>query len=484
MFKLFNTFFKKNIKNVIPNNLFKNSHKKFSNITKKFINNFKQVPLNFNFHKLCKPKTIILGSFGLFNMTILSTLSNEKNNVQTFEYGETKEEFTLINNLKEGPYKLFQNNELIIECNYLNGKRHGKFIRYECGRPAVACYYNQGKLHNEYIEYCNFDNYQGIQKLCTYDNGILHGKFIENWSDGTLYKKGNYVNGKLHGRIELQKGGYENYENGVLCGKLRHCDCTGLVIKEGTFDKGRGCYKTYWNGKLKEVVDERYNGIYQLWDNGILIEEKNYKDQILEGKYYLFSTHYNKILELSNYKNGKKNGLSHTSNENSTSTYTIQNYDNDVLNGPSTTYVKNKDKDVPIIQCHYKNGKLHGNYKRYSHNYSLIELEYNEGEIVAVLHNYKWLSKDTKFVFQTIVDKDHFLMIKLLIPPDSLRYNDVKGTKIEKAHVLQIIDIFGHEYNNVGKFTVGELVFSDSETTPNSFSIYPSAEPHYFFKNK
>ncbi|HSD05667.1 hypothetical protein [Flavobacterium sp.] len=127
-----------------------------------------------------------------------------------------------------------------------------------------------------------------------YKNGVRNG-LKENFdSDGNIWLRQEYKDGKLNGANEM-------YSNGKIVSKT--------IYKDGKKD---GLSSSYTNGQL--ISETTYknnlrNGISRTYFNGVLISENNYLDDLQDG----VSTSYNmnkKGMDAT-YQKGKKNGVSH-----------------------------------------------------------------------------------------------------------------------------------------------------------------------------
>lgn len=178
-----------------------------------------------------------------------------------------------------------------------------------------------------------------------YKDGIKHGLFKGMFSEeGEIYLyEGRYLNGIKHGiwKIMYQDGkikgeleyshdkpcgqwkyyyrnkvfeGYENFEDGILSGRLEYFDKTGNVSTDALYYKGllSGKFVKYYSADSIDVIANfhygKLNGTIKFFSkDGILL---------LEGKYFqnkrvdLWRLFYNNgnIKTTISYKNGKKNG--------------------------------------------------------------------------------------------------------------------------------------------------------------------------------
>lgn len=89
-----------------------------------------------------------------------------------------------------------------------------------------------------------FQDGQGVKELLTFKDGILDGIRESYYPNGQLSRKGQYLNGKLHGKWTAwdEKGNlkYEvHYESDKLTGHYITWFHTGVIKEKGMFDQDR-----------------------------------------------------------------------------------------------------------------------------------------------------------------------------------------------------------------------------------------------------
>ena len=227
-----------------------------------------------------------------------------KNITDTFEtYGEKFiEKGKKVNFKLDGKYQKFlaDTNILVEEKNYKNGQLEGEYKEYS----------TRGKL----IE------------IGTYQNGLKHGQFKQYTYDGVLL--GTYVAGKIKNENFSAK-----YNNGTLkaeykierfdfdLGKIskisgKNYDEQGKLIKETirTYEENKiiDNFTKYEDGIIEKgtMINLQYEGNYKKFfeANNILFEEKNYKNNVLDGEYKKYSIEGN-LEEKGQYVNGKQDGI-------------------------------------------------------------------------------------------------------------------------------------------------------------------------------
>lgn len=139
------------------------------------------------------------------NLVVLSFKTNKMNGVQQtlYEDGKKKQEYNLVNGVKEGVYKSwYPNGQLDTICNYTNGVIEG----------PVKVYYNTGERFQEY----------------NYVKGKIDGIF-HIWNKcGTKLQEYTYVNGKQDG---LYKEWYSNGKKKVECTYDKNRSLNGFYLK-------------------------------------------------------------------------------------------------------------------------------------------------------------------------------------------------------------------------------------------------------------
>lgn len=130
------------------------------------------------------------------------------------------------------------------------------------------------EIRNFYLENVN------IKRVRSYQNNVLHGIMVEYDVDGKELKRVEYKNGKpYHGIFEtLEKS--ESYENGVY-----HGDVIDYYVKNKKVRMNIQRITPYVNGK-KDGIMKEYN------QEGDVIKEVEYKDDVINGKYKLYNYQY------------------------------------------------------------------------------------------------------------------------------------------------------------------------------------------------
>lgn len=188
-----------------------------------------------------------------------NTTSVDKNGkvIVFYKFSQNKkEEYTLVNGIKNGLYQsYYKSGQLFEEYNCLDGKMHGVYqMWHKNGQKAVERMYNAGKATGLYREYywdgqlCREYNYHS-------DSGKAHGPYKIWYRSGILFESGFYNNGKKVGitpvdnnidfNIFIKHGAsLKAKEEGAKCGicfdpftkSVVVASCCSLMICSGCLD--------------------------------------------------------------------------------------------------------------------------------------------------------------------------------------------------------------------------------------------------------
>jgi len=189
--------------------------------------------------------------------------NGERKKGKQYNDGALEYEGYFKNNKRHGKGKeFFGNEELFFEGNYINGLKHGEGTEYfKCHlKIKFKGYYRYGKMHhgigynvfNEEIhfELDNEGNGKDVEEYNYYDqlifkgnycNGKRHGKGIEyNPKTGHIIYKGNYINGKRKQKVKDKdlkcwiRGnvlkGKENIINKLKFARIEELPCICLTL--------------------------------------------------------------------------------------------------------------------------------------------------------------------------------------------------------------------------------------------------------------
>lgn len=219
---------------------------------------------------------------------------------------------------------------------------------YDDGTLKEETSYRDGKLHGVSKAYYE----DGVLKReATYEDGRPEGVGRTYHRNGQLKSEVHFKDGKRHDsrKVYDEKGRLlfeENYNMGKRDGVLRTYDAeTGKPLSIHSFKNGElhGRYVAYRPGGLK----------------GEKFIEGNYVDGKLEGESLRYSVlDGSLVVEASNYKDGKLNGLvTYYYDKNSSAPGKIERtetYKDGLLEGPTTYY---DEKGKKILVEYYQNGE-------------------------------------------------------------------------------------------------------------------------------
>jgi antitoxin component YwqK of YwqJK toxin-antitoxin module len=233
----------------------------------------------------------VLGSNGWFYTYDQERLKDYTGNVKVCRGGKLYSKIKYVNGLPNGPYVRYNTNDgRIFETgNYLNGIKHGPWVYYEYGNSYVSVekgQYNKGYKVGEWID--SSDNGQIISKKnyivdtlynpnyrqqWSSENSfsqeeinkllqeeqiqgfeILHGQWIQYYSNGQIMEKTNYLNGVKDGES------IQYHENGQIMEKTNYLN----GIQEGE------SIRYYSNGQIQSKINRYGEWIEQYDENGIL----------------------------------------------------------------------------------------------------------------------------------------------------------------------------------------------------------------------
>jgi antitoxin component YwqK of YwqJK toxin-antitoxin module len=238
---------------------------------------------------------------------------------QTNIYGVKviKAEYTLIDNKKEGLYKVFHKNEKLKSVlNYINDKKTGVYKEYdERENLLYECSYNDDKKNGLYKVYYRNSlssasssiSLSGVKSEVNYIDDKKEGLYKEYNEDGSISKIYTYINDKKEG---LYKEYYPKVKIGVMNTETDLEDNLSVKLEVNYVnDKRTGLYITYHPNKsiaiICNYVNDKIEGTYREYfskkipkgskikiedykETGILKEDSFYINGYKEGicKYY------------------------------------------------------------------------------------------------------------------------------------------------------------------------------------------------------
>lgn len=288
-----------------------------------------------------------------------------KNITDSFEtYGEKFiERGTKVNFKLEGKYQKFMADTgiLLEEKNYKNGQLEGEYKEYSIrGKLIEIGTYQSGLKHGQFKQY-------------TYD-GVLLGTYVAGKIENE-YFSAKYNNGTLKAEYKIERFDFYSGKISNISGK--NYNEQGKLIKEisRTYEENKiiDKFTKYEDGIIEKgtMVNLQYEGNYKKFFeiNNVLFEEKNYKNNVLDGEYKRYSFEGN-LEEKGQYINGKKEGTwitySSTNSGVVKDTFKYENgnlkeINNININSIKSTKEKIKPKEVQKERATRSRGRSKGN---------------------------------------------------------------------------------------------------------------------------
>lgn len=293
------------------------------------------------------------------------------------EYGIISEEIVYENGVLNGLQKKYSragggSNYLEVESVYNQGKKNG-FMKmyYKGGEVKEECNFLFDNIDGERKEY--YQNGQ-IKSISVYTNGILNGWHRTYFEDGRLCFECLYINGLESGtKIKYYENGQleeeSTYENGKKDGYEKRFSEYGCLIYQARYLQGLIVVDA--NNIIENHQYRTGSGFFGVSEN------QNPNLIYFEGVPYT-----GKVYEKSFEEQITVRNPDYTSKE-----YYLERYKefkDGVLNGREYEQFENGQL---YRECFYKNGVLHGEYKKYSYTendgqikfYLAYECSFNEG---------------------------------------------------------------------------------------------------------
>ena len=289
------------------------------------------------------------------------------NGKQTFkdEKQGIVEHIECANGIRNGAYKKFLNDTLILEGNYAQLLKDGVWKWYdekgviqreesyakeiadgtwkwydEGGNLTQESNFKQGLKDGSWKWY----EYGTLQREENYTQDIEDGVWKWYYADGQLEIEGSYKQGLMDGlwkwydeigNLQQEIGFKEGFGDGIWKGYFAN----GKLEIEGSYKEGLmdGIWKQYYeNGKLArdekyiqgledgawkeysengEIQQESYftqglkTGVWKTYDNGFLVVEEPYKNDLLNGMSKTYYPLTKRVMFSINYTDGKENGV-------------------------------------------------------------------------------------------------------------------------------------------------------------------------------
>lgn len=379
------------------------------------------------------------------------------NFVEYDEDGNKEAEYVMANGMKNGVLKIYEDGKIYNSTTYKDDIKNGQRVEYhyndETGKlqlKLIGEYLNDEKNGTWKLFFIEEGTTERLLTLENYTKDVKNGQFQDVKGDSLII--GSYKNDELHGKYKVYRdfskmlfGGVirtdtskltlvvdGNYYEGLESGYWKNYDLTNTLRSEGRFSNGQetGEWKYYYTswGDDKGSSQPYSKQLYLVLNfaNGDLegkatrysyLEEEEYPcSEIDENKNPLDTCKrmvYQKVLETTFYKNGKRNGpfeLRDSLNEiyakgffkedlkdgewfhrytdkgvNDETYFTYQkgNYTSDKRNGKWVQYYT----EGKIAETfNYKNGELHGEYIEWNNqNKPREKKQFNYGKLTELI---------------------------------------------------------------------------------------------------
>lgn len=426
--------------------------------------------------------------------------------------GNLEAEYTMTNGKKNGVLKIYEDGKLSYSSTVKDDSKNGKHIEYyynnETGKlqfKQIGDYLNDDKNGTWKLYFIEDNNTEKLLNFESYTKDIRTGAFQYIKADSLII--GNYKNDELHGEYKVYRDFVRTLFGAVICtdiskltltsegsyyegletGYWKNYDFTETLRSEGRFSNGQKTgewkyYYTSWiDGKGGSLPYSKQLYLIANYSNGeldgkstrysYLEEEKFPCSEIDENKNPLDTCKryiYQKVLETTFFKNGKRNGpfeLRDSINE----VIAKGNFKNDLKDGEWLHRYSITDvyKETYFIyqKGNYTNDKRNGKWIQY----------YTEGKI-AETFNYKNDELNGEYVswnqFNKPREKKQFNYGKLteLITYDSLGVKPVNKYEIydEKNNSYKCRKT---EYNENLTVTQEYWLKKDKDINHNLFEI-------------
>jgi antitoxin component YwqK of YwqJK toxin-antitoxin module len=242
-----------------------------------------------------------------------------------FADGKRKSARTVIRDedgiVNHGPFRRWLENGVLAEDGlYEQGEKHGRYIvYYDTGTPESIAEYDRGREHgvmrrysvvNECLQESHFvaGKREGVERLwwdaahvrayTNWKDDLPHGEWTQWHFDGSPSEHGLYHEGRRQGKWvyrtpigELLR--VENYLEGRLHGRLEEYDEQGALVREGQYQNGvaEGVQVEFHPGGTARKSAIHYaggrpNGSAQAWrPDGTRESEGELRDGLREGRW-------------------------------------------------------------------------------------------------------------------------------------------------------------------------------------------------------
>lgn len=324
----------------------------------------------------------------------------------------------------KGDCKVMENyrrNDTYYLTKYKNGFKDGKDVGYKNGRIEVECAYKEGRREGKLTEY--WPGGTEIKREAIFKNGLLEGKDLYYYVDGSTMEEIDYRNGVQHGKQlayswQGSKNGRELtkeflYVNGKLDGKQMSraydTNTSGYTTiseyKDGVLIEEKEYY--FPGGSIRKIKEG--NKVITYNEGGSLESEMFYNDNgRLDGeqkKYY----DNGQVERISTYVNGQKEGIQkefYSDGQNKLE----ETYKNGSRAGISIQYYPNGQKKSEFtydsyrsgpFKIYYDNGKIHEEGEADGNNYVYRKIYYKNGQLKSY-----WIDSDGVWTEVESYDED------------------------------------------------------------------------------
>ncbi len=293
------------------------------------------------------------------------------------------------NNLAQGEYKTYHNNGIIESIsNYKNDSLSGYYVSYFDNDKMKSQGWHENGLAQK--KWKNYYKNGTLKSENFYHNGNLHGKQINYAVDGQIFSQENYKfgrllseadydsNGKVLNEINFSETGNEksiilhhsnkniksqtSYKNGLKHGAYFEFDVNGYKRVEGNFINGEASGKWIWyrsDGKISSettfVQGLFHNKYIRYYENGNIEDSYVYILGDRFGQSISYAEDGKTITRLTNYLNDKSHGKKIFYDDEGR-LQIIRFYEFDKLIGYS--YLNKEGDEIPMIEINNETGKF------------------------------------------------------------------------------------------------------------------------------
>lgn len=195
------------------------------------------------------------------------------------------------NGIRHGLFKgifLDKENSFLYEGFYTEGLKHGKWkIKYKTGEIKALLEYHYDKPYGQWEYYYNSKKLEGYEN---FENGIISGKVAFFDKLGNTILETSYYNGLLNGKFLKYSSPnvletVANFQYGKLHGVIKLFSKKGIPLLEGKYfqNKRIDLWKFFYNtGDIKTTVfykDGKRDGEMIIYDKiGVVVDKVLYKD--------------------------------------------------------------------------------------------------------------------------------------------------------------------------------------------------------------